>query len=174
MSKIRLKLSWTSEFSQRHSLALQPSTGIKGTSRYAYESDPEREVGFGGLGGPCRRIKKLPLESALEGRVTEECLSLYTVDGSLCKTMKSNLLDQFNLDPAAQEPDYYVSIVDMGMIWWPATPTSKDREAKKRACSEYCWSDNLEKICKIIFSHHVNACPYVIHINKGMTFLSAS
>ena len=87
----------------------------------------------------------LPLESALEGRVTEECLSLYSVDGSMCKTMKSNLLDQFDFDPVAQEPDNYVSIVDMGMIWWTATPTSKEREAKKRDGSKYCWKNYLEK-----------------------------
>ena len=30
----------------------------------------------------------IQLESALERRVTQECLSLYNVDGSMCKTVK--------------------------------------------------------------------------------------
>lgn len=107
----------------------------------------------------------LPLESALEGRVTEECLSLYNADGSMRKTMKSKLLDQFNLDPVAQEPDNYVGIVDMGMIWRLATPTPEDREAKKRDGSKCCWKNYLENICKIIFSRHANASPYIILIN---------
>lgn len=106
-----------------------------------------------------------PLESALEGRVTEECLSLYNADGSMRKTMKSKLLDQFTLDPVVQEPENYISIVDMGMIWRLATPTPEDRETKTRDGSKYCWKDYLEKICKIIFSRHANASPYIILIN---------
>ncbi len=44
----------------------------------------------------------LQLEEALDGRVTEECLSVYNVDGSMSKTAKSKLLDLFNLDPVAE------------------------------------------------------------------------
>ena len=40
------------------------------------------------------------LESVLENRVTEECLSLYNVDGSMRKTAKSKLLEMFNLEPS--------------------------------------------------------------------------
>ena len=35
----------------------------------------------------------LTLERALEGRVTEECLSMYTVDGTMRKTVKSKMLE---------------------------------------------------------------------------------
>ena len=38
----------------------------------------------------------IQLELALERRVTEECLSLYNVDGSMRKTVKSKLLQLFN------------------------------------------------------------------------------
>ncbi|MES9880814.1 MAG: hypothetical protein ABW185_08030 [Sedimenticola sp.] len=97
------------------------------------------------------------LESALEGRVTEEGLSLYNVDGSMRKTAKSNLLQLFNLDPVVEKPSDYVSLVDMGLIWRLATPTPEDREARKRDGSDYKWSDYLDKICNIILSRHADA-----------------
>ncbi|KAJ4921109.1 hypothetical protein JOQ06_022699 [Pogonophryne albipinna] len=73
----------------------------------------------------------IQLESALEGRVTEECLSLYNVDGSMRKTVKSKLLKLFNLDPVIEDPRDHCSLVDMGLIWRLATPTPEDREARK-------------------------------------------
>ncbi|KAL8563613.1 hypothetical protein ACOMHN_024714 [Nucella lapillus] len=105
------------------------------------------------------------LDQVLEGRVTEECLSLYNIDGSFHKTMKSKMLELFNKDPVAQKPQTYISIVDMGMIWRLATPTPDDREARKRDGSYYSWNDYLHNICAIIFSRHANASPYIILIN---------
>lgn len=99
----------------------------------------------------------IQLESALEGRVTEECLSLFNVDGSMRKTVKSKMLEVFTLEPVPEKPHNHVSLVDMGMIWRLATPTPEDREARKRDGSEYCWIDYLHKICTIIFSRHANA-----------------
>ena len=74
----------------------------------------------------------IELELVLEGRVTEECLSLYNVDGSMRKTAKSKLLDLFNRDPVAENPTGHISLVDMGLIWRLATPTPEDCEARKR------------------------------------------
>ena len=99
----------------------------------------------------------IQLDSVLERRVTEECLSLYNVDGSMRKTVKSKLLELFNLDPVPEKPNDHISLVDMGLIWRLATPTSEDREAKKRDGSEYRWSNYLEKICAIILSRHTDA-----------------
>ena len=45
----------------------------------------------------------IQLESALERRVTEECLSMYNVDGSMRKTSKSKLLQLFDLDPVPEK-----------------------------------------------------------------------
>ena len=99
----------------------------------------------------------IQLESDYERRVTQECLSLYNVDGSMRKTAKSKLLEVFSLEPVDEEPQDHVSLVDMGLIWRLATPTPDDREARKRDGSEYCWSDYLDKICAIIFSRHADA-----------------
>jgi len=41
----------------------------------------------------------IELESALERRVTKECLSMYNVNGSMRKVSKSTLLHVFNHDP---------------------------------------------------------------------------
>jgi hypothetical protein len=99
----------------------------------------------------------IQLESALERRVTQECLSLYNVDGSMIKTVKSKLLELFKLDPVIEKPRDHVSLVDMGLIWRLATPTPEDRESGKRDGSEYHWGDYLDKICAMIFSRHANA-----------------
>lgn len=104
------------------------------------------------------------LESALEGRVTEECLSMYNVDGSMRKTNKSALLQLLNLDPVAEKPQDYISLVDMGLIWRLATPTPEDREARKRDGESYCWKDYLDKICSMVISRHA-AASLIILVN---------
>lgn len=83
----------------------------------------------------------IQLESALVRRVTEDCLSLFNVDGSMRKTVKSKLLGLFSLEPVPKVPQNHVSLVDMDLIWRLATPTPEDREAKKRDGSDYCWID---------------------------------
>ena len=98
--------------------------------------------------------------------MTEECLSLYNVDGSMHKTAKSKLLELFNLDPVDEEPENFVSLVDMGLIWRLATPTPEDRETRKRDGSEYRWSDYLDKISNIILSRHADACLIILINDK--------
>ena len=93
----------------------------------------------------------IQLDLALERRVTEECLSLFNVDGSMHKTVKSKLLELFSLEPVPEVPQNHVSLVDMGLIWRLATPTPEDWDARKRDGSDYCWTDYLHKICTIIF-----------------------
>jgi len=99
----------------------------------------------------------IKLETALEGRVTEECLSMYNVDGSMRKTCKSHLLHLFNKDPVPEKARDHISVVDMGLVWRLATPTPEDREATKRDGSQYRWSNYLDKICTIIISRHTDA-----------------
>ena len=99
----------------------------------------------------------LTLEHILEHRVTDECLSLYNVDGSMRKTTKCKLLDYFNLQPVQYRITQYASIVDMGLIWRLATPTADDREKKRRDGVEYKWKDYLEKIVNLIELRHSGA-----------------
>ena len=104
----------------------------------------------------------IKLESVLEWRVTDECLSAFNVDGSMHKTCKSKLLQEFTLDPVSEKPHNHISLVDMGLIWRLATPSSEDRKAKKRDGSQYRWSDYLDKICNMVISRHSDACLIVL------------
>ena len=108
----------------------------------------------------------LELEAALERRVTEECLSIYNVDGSMRKTAKSKLLDLFCLKAVDKNITDYVSVVDMGLIWRLATPTPLDYEARKRDGSDYRWSDYIEKICSLTFSRHANTDLFILVNDK--------
>ena len=58
----------------------------------------------------------IQLESVLEGRVTDECLSLCNIDGSMCKTVKSKLFELLNLNTVTVEPRYHVNLVDIDLI----------------------------------------------------------
>ena len=104
------------------------------------------------------------LESALDGRLTEECLSVFNVDGSMRKTCKSMLLQLFSVEPVTEITQGYISLVDMGLIWRLATPTPEDHEAKRRDGSEYRWIDYLDKIFVIITSFHADA-HFIILVN---------
>ena len=112
----------------------------------------------------------ISLEMLLERRVTEECLSMYNVDGSMRKTAKSKLLQSFSRNAVTEKPYEYASLVDIGLIWRLSTPTSEDREAKKRNGSEYLWGDYLEKICSMIISRHSGACRIILVNDKYTGF----
>ena len=73
----------------------------------------------------------LTLENIVKYRVTEECLSIFNVDGSIRHTTKSKLLEHLILQPVLIKPSRYCSIVDMRLIWRLATPTPDDRETKR-------------------------------------------
>ena len=97
------------------------------------------------------------LETLLEGRVTDECLSMFNIDGSMRKTSKSKILQGFVRNPETNL-ESYISVIDMGLIWRLATPTSDDRDVKRRCGSDYKWQDYLNKIVSIVFSRHPAAC----------------
>ena len=109
--------------------------------------------------------KIIELEILVEKWVTEECLSMYNVDGSLRKTAKSKLLQSFTREPQLN-PNEFTSLVDMGLIWRLTTPTSDDRDGKKRSGVEYTWKDYLDKICSIVFARHSNAIKIILINDK--------
>ena len=83
--------------------------------------------------------KLIDLATILQNRVTEECLSVYNVDGSMRKTKKSKLLEKFLLTPVLEVPREYASLIDMGYIWRLATPTPEDKESIHRDGLDYTW-----------------------------------
>ena len=73
------------------------------------------------------------------------------------KTAKSKLLQSFSRQPLLTKPLTYTSLVDMGLIWRLASPTSDDRDTKKRSGTDYLWRDYLDKVCSMVYSRHSNA-----------------
>ena len=99
----------------------------------------------------------IKLEKVLRWRVTEECLSLFNVNGSMHKTCKSIMLQKFLLEPVSERIKDYISLVDMGLILHLATPSHEDRESQRRDGLQYRWIDYLNKICHMIMSRHIDA-----------------
>lgn len=68
----------------------------------------------------------LSLSEVMKHRLTEECLTLFNVNGTFRKTQKSKLLQKLTQQPL--DVQSYTALVDMGMIWRLASPTAEDRE----------------------------------------------
>ena len=83
------------------------------------------------------KIDLIAFELVLVKRISEECLTMFNADGSKRKTAKSKLLQSFSIQPVLEVPSAYVSIIDMGLIWRLASPTSDDCDAKKRSGTDY-------------------------------------
>ena len=96
----------------------------------------------------------LKLEDVLEHRVTEECLSIFNVNGTMRKTQKSKLLQTMNIS-VSPIPTSYTVIVDMGLIWRLSCPNKEDRE--KEDGSPFTWGDYAEKLIKLILKRHESA-----------------
>ena len=96
----------------------------------------------------------LKLEEELEHRVTEECLSIFNVNGTMRKTQKSKLLQTMNIS-VSPIPTSYTVIVDMGLIWRLSCPNKEDRE--KEDGSPFTWGDYAEKLIKLILKRHESA-----------------
>ena len=89
-----------------------------------------------------------------KNRVTEECLSIFNVDGSFRRTAKCKLLENMNLQPTTDKPEVYYSLTDMSMLFRLATSTIEDREKKKRDGSAYKWIDYIRKIASMVHTRH--------------------
>lgn len=90
----------------------------------------------------------ISLTDVMKYRITEECLTLFNVNGSFRKTLKSKLLQKLVQEPIVV-PSYTV-LVDMGMIWRLASPTMDDRE--KPDGSYYTWGDCTKKIVSMLLA----------------------
>ena len=94
------------------------------------------------------------LEDILKHRVTEESLAIFNVNGTMRKCQKSKLIKSLTLNNISQ-PNDYTALVDMGLIWQLATPTTENKE--KADGSLYTWEDYADKVFKLILERHPNA-----------------
>merc|ERR1712055_628103 len=82
------------------------------------------------------------------------------VDGSFRCTAKRKLLENLNLQPTTDKPEVYYILTDMSMLFCLATPTTEDREKKKRDGSAYKWIDYIRKIGSMVHTRHPFAVQY--------------
>ena len=94
------------------------------------------------------------LEDILQYRVTEENMALFNVNGSMRKCQKSKLMQNLTLNDKA-EPNDYTALVDMGLIWRLATPSTEDRE--KQDGTVYTWGDYRTKVVTLVTARHQKA-----------------
>ena len=57
--------------------------------------------------------------------------------------------------PVTPEPEVYTSVIDMGLIWRLAVPTTEDRE--KRDGTKFTWCDYAQKMVDFVLRRHPNA-----------------
>ena len=93
----------------------------------------------------------LNLSEVMAYRLTEECLPIFNINGTIRKGQKSKLTDRFNFVELQHPVNSYIAIVDMGFIWRLCTPSAEDRENMMKVhtrgvtmppkCSIVLWSD---------------------------------
>ena len=91
------------------------------------------------------------LQDLFKFRVTQECLSIFNVNGTFRKVQKSKLVQCFNIDKV-DCPNVYIALIDMGMVLRQAIPNG-DYRAKLDG-SPYMWSDYANKCVKIVLECH--------------------
>ena len=102
---------------------------------------------------------RLDLVHVMEHRVTDECLSIFNINGSMRKGQKCKLVEKLNLQELPAIP-HYIALVDMGFIWRLATPSSEDRE--KHDETLFTWGNYAQKMFAIICARHPNASTIVL------------
>ena len=86
----------------------------------------------------------------MKHHISEDCLTLFNINGTFRKTQKSKLLQKLTMQLLDVN-----SYTDMGMIWCLASPTAEERV--KSDGSPYIWGDYTEKIVSILLARHVSA-----------------
>ena len=80
--------------------------------------------------------KKGALDAIFNHRITETCLPLFNTNGTMRKCQKSKLVKMLKF--VEINPTQYIAIVDMGLIWTLAIPTTTD-DRHKGDGTEYTW-----------------------------------
>ena len=97
------------------------------------------------------------LEEMMRYRLTEICLPLFNINGQMRKTVKSTLINSFEMHETTLESVSYISIVDIGFVWRLATPSIVDRESAE---GDFAWGNYATKIFNIILQRNSNAMEY--------------
>ena len=74
------------------------------------------------------KSKVLDLQVILKHRVTEECLPVFNVNGTMRKTQKSKLIKIMHISILPVLNKYTAIVIDMCLIWRFTSPTKENRE----------------------------------------------
>ena len=100
--------------------------------------------------------ENVKLYDIMEYRITEECLSIFNINGTMAKTQKSKVRDLLNFIPlSCANQRMYIALTGMGFIWRLSTPRKEDRENKED--SVYTWRDYACKVYETIISRYKHA-----------------
>ena len=103
----------------------------------------------------------LDMTEVMKHRLTDICLPLFNIDRSIRKAMKSKLLEcfQFNMEKTRSN----IAIIDMGLIWRAAMPSTSEREAP--GGTRLTWRWYAENMLNFILKRHPDAKE--IHLING-------
>ena len=88
------------------------------------------------------------LIQVMDHRVTDECLSIFDIDGTMRKGQKSKLLEKLQLvELPMLHP--YIALTDMGFLWRLESPTTDDIYSHDGKM--YTWGD---------YADYASSCPY--------------
>ena len=97
------------------------------------------------------------LEEMIRCHLTEICIPLFNINRQMRTTVKSTLINSFEMHETTLKGVSYISIVDMGFAWRLAAPSIADRESAE---GDFTWGNYTTKIFNIIFQRHPNAIEY--------------
>jgi hypothetical protein len=86
-------------------------------------------------------------------RITDHSLSVFNTNGTIRKCNKSKLVDMLKF--VEINPDSYVAVCDMGLMWRLATPNTDDRN--KGDGTVFSWHDYALKMYEIMKNRHTKA-----------------
>ena len=100
-------------------------------------------------------------KTIFEHRITGNCLSIFSSNGTTRKCPKSKELQKIHWKCV----DYskYIAIVDMGLLWRLSAPFSPDREKGDGAV--YTKKDYRDKVFESIFRKHHSASMIIVAID---------
>lgn len=102
--------------------------------------------------------EKFNLVDVMDFRVTDECLPIFNVNGTMRKTQKSKLVEKLHMETF--NANKYIAIVDMGFFWRLASPTVEDRE--KADNSRFTWRDYASKLFSLVMARHRQASTVIM------------
>lgn len=138
----------------RHTF-IRPPTNKGEKSNKATKTDAMENKAMASIITLAQTNDKFTLSQVMEYRVTDECLAIFNINGTMKKVQKSKLMDKLHMQPIDMDGDMYTALVDMGFIWRLATPTAEDRE--KPDGTVFTWGDYANKIFSVVLSRHPHA-----------------